>query len=556
MTWFRSEAQGYEYEKIKHFLALCQDSRKAIQLPKYAFEIAESSKVPLPNQATAIRILEWEHSREAVKKSDELAKTWIRDLSYYTTTLEFWDCEISFLPTLQNSVEYLVFQKCRFHRRSIKKSKIFFEKMVEYGSLFELNLPLNLKVLRLFECRRSETQSEFKGRVGCSRNPYSNGKGWFWSWKPIDDKMLPKSFPESLKSLEISDASITDQTLEKLPQGLKTLSIANCPNIKMVSTRGSFLFPKAQITGLTIPPDIEQEYRKKIEARLCCQPTAVNVGVEALILASDRKENTGISSIILCSGPTGVGKTEFSKTLGQISGRHVELWKMDQYDHPSKINNLFGSPIGYEGSKLGSPLANCVLKHPDAIIVFDEFDRAEIGVIQSLLTLFSEGSLETPDRKKVDFSKTTIVLTSNIGKHQLMNLDWSDEKAAYAKAEKVIEDLLIMKTSEEFRGRVTHIVPFKPLNQDSFKVVIDSFLLKFKEKLMASEKFDLAIDDSVWIPLLESFNPTIGARGLLGKLERNIEAAIQIAKKSQTIKAGDQIVIQRNDKEEIYLTKK
>lgn len=469
--------------------------------------------------------------------------------------LELTDCKISHLPPNPPSIELMIFRRCSFHKRRWYLFQGLFKctPRIEMGTNFQLELPTNLRQLQLIDCQRSKMTTEFKkGKKFDLKSDHDRTNVLMDQfWVPIDD-LLVSTFPDTLESFEITSANITDKTLEKLPNGLKQISIANCPNIRMVSMRGNFLFPNANITGLRTSPDILQEYRKKIEGSLCCQPKAVDVGAKALVLALGRKNSSGkgskgISSIIFCGGPSGVGKTEFAKILGLVSGRHVEIWRMDQYTHSSSTFNLFGSPLGHFESEKGSPLANAALKNPDAIFVFDEIEKAHPEVIRSLLTLFSEGNFETKERGKVDFSKTTIIMTSNLGKYELLGMDWSDEKEGYAKAEKILEHRLMNHTSEEFRGRITHILPFKPLTPTSVIEVINVFLNGFREYVKMEEQLDIVVDDTVWLPLLALFNPDTGARGPVKALGLDLEAEISVGKSNQIFNPGERILFKRDE---------
>lgn len=505
-----------------------------------------------------VKILKWEQLR--ITFAHDIVNLFsLGNLCYSCLSdlrvLELSDCQITALPSVPDSVEVMIFKNCQFHKRSVKSSKFLSVdfvlgdyKKIELGGFFRLSLPKKLKTLELIDCQRSKLND------GRGRNWIPAKWHYMFSyWEPIDDQLLA-TIPSSLECFKIQNANITETTLKKLPSTISKFSIQGCPNIEMSLQRASFLFPNAKIKGLIASTNTLEQLQNGIQEGLCGQPLAVTVGARAILLAKENQPLNGVSSVILCSGPSGVGKTEFAMMLGKIAGRNVDYWSMDQYDSPEKTWNLFGSPIGYKGSSQGSPLANAVLKNPDTIILFDEIEKAHPNVLRSLLTILSSGCMETNERSRVDFSKTTIILTSNLGKKELLNLDWEDEEKSYPDAQKIIEGYLIQHTSEEFRGRITDIVPFKPLSKKALCQVINKHLNIISENVKKNDNFHLTINNSVWLPLIDKYNPKTGARGPINALKAEINLAIIGAKADKVIKSGDKILLKRNEKGKIVLT--
>jgi len=219
-------------------------------------------------------------------------------------------------------------------------------------------------------------------------------------------------------------------------------------------------------------------------------------------------------------GPTGVGKTELVKALGEFifnSEKSMIRIDMSEFMEKHSVAKLIGSPPGYVGYDEGGQLTEAVKRRPYSLILLDEIEKAHSDVFNILLQLLDDGRLTDGKGKTVNFSNTIIIMTSNLGSEIIQNNNNYDE------IKNKIDDLLYKYFKPEFLNRIDEIITFKPLDRESIKKIAKLEMEKISEMLIPN-KITMTIDDSAIEQLSKlGFNPVLGARPLKRVIQKEIQ---------------------------------
>jgi len=239
--------------------------------------------------------------------------------------------------------------------------------------------------------------------------------------------------------------------------------------------------------------------------------------------------NKPIGSFIFL-GPTGVGKTELTKSLAHFmfnDDRALVRVDMSEYMERHSVSKLIGSPPGYVGHDESGQLTEAVRHRPYAVILFDEIEKAHPEVFNMLLQVLDEGRLTDGKGRVVNFKNTIIILTSNIGsqfieKMEMMGFSDNDEKADYTQTKIKILETLKDHFRPEFLNRIDETIVFDILSPESIKEIVRIRMQVIKERLITKGiALDIS-DDALDHLAKEGYNPQYGAR----PLNRLIQAKI------------------------------
>lgn len=219
-------------------------------------------------------------------------------------------------------------------------------------------------------------------------------------------------------------------------------------------------------------------------------------------------------------GPTGVGKSELAKALAEFmfgTENALIVLDMSEYMDASSVNRLIGSPPGYVGHEAGGQLTDNVKKRPYSVVLFDEVEKANVKVFDTLLQVLDEGRLTSGQGETVSFSECVILMTSNIGSFHLANPELEADAAR-----QMAEDEVKTHFRPEFLNRLDSIIFFHPLNDDHLRDIL-TLLLRKEEKLMAARDLQLEISEAAKTWLLEqNDHPEWGARPLRRIIQKHI----------------------------------
>ena len=283
-------------------------------------------------------------------------------------------------------------------------------------------------------------------------------------------------------------------------------------------------------TGIPVTKMLTGEREKLIHLedvlheRVVGQDEAVTVVSEAILRARAgiKSPDRPIGSFIFL-GPTGVGKTELAKTLAEAlfdDERSMIRIDMSEYMEKHSVARLIGAPPGYVGYDEGGQLTEAVRRRPYSVILLDEIEKAHRDVFNVLLQILDDGRLTDGKGRVVNFKNTVIIMTSNLGSHEILNKD-------YKEAEQAVKDILKDYFRPEFLNRVDDIVVFKALAQAQVRNIADLLLKNLNARLEKQLKLTLKWDDSALDYLAnEGFDPNFGARPLRRLVTKVVETEL------------------------------
>jgi ATP-dependent Clp protease ATP-binding subunit ClpC len=252
------------------------------------------------------------------------------------------------------------------------------------------------------------------------------------------------------------------------------------------------------------------------------------------------------------AGPSGVGKTELSRTLAQfLFGDEDALIALDMSEYSEKhtASRLFGAPPGYVGYDEGGQLTEKVRRRPFSVVLFDEIEKAHPDIFNSLLQVLEEGRLTDAQGRQVDFKNTVIIMTTNLGTRDIsksLSLGFANVNDAlgnYERMKNKVSDELKTHFRPEFLNRIDDVIVFHQLNQDEIIQIVDLMITnlesRLKEKDMGIELTSAAKN----ILAQRGYDPALGARPLRRTIQREIEDALSEKILFGDIKAGQIVLI-------------
>ena len=276
-----------------------------------------------------------------------------------------------------------------------------------------------------------------------------------------------------------------------------------------------------------------------LHERVVGQDEAVRAVSDAILRARAgiKDPNRPIGSFIFL-GPTGVGKTELAKTLAEAlfdDERSMIRIDMSEYMEKHSVSRLIGAPPGYVGYDEGGQLTEAVRRRPYSVILLDEIEKAHRDVFNVLLQILDDGRLTDGKGRVVNFKNSVIIMTSNLGSHEILNKDYDEAKGA-------VKDILKDYFRPEFLNRVDDIIVFKALAKEQVKDIAAILLKALNERMERQTKITLTWDDAALTALAEQgFDPSFGARPLRRLLSHKVETALSKEIISGTVGEGDTV---------------
>jgi len=297
-------------------------------------------------------------------------------------------------------------------------------------------------------------------------------------------------------------------------------------------------------TGIPVSKMLEGEREKllrmesELGQRVVGQEEAIRVVSDAV-----RRSRAGLSDpnrpigSFLFLGPTGVGKTELCKSLaGFLFDSTDAMVRIDMSEFMEKhsVARLIGAPPGYVGYEEGGYLTEAVRRRPYSLILLDEVEKAHPDVFNILLQVLDDGRLTDGQGRTVDFRNTVIVMTSNLGSHQIQELSGDDSPEAYVQMKAAVMGVVQAHFRPEFINRLDDIVVFHPLDKAQIKSIA-RIQLRGLEKRLAERGLKLELSDAA-LELLANvgFDPVYGARPLKRAIQAQVENPL-----AQKILAGE-----------------
>ena len=285
----------------------------------------------------------------------------------------------------------------------------------------------------------------------------------------------------------------------------------------------------AKIPKMSVATD-ERDKLKNLKSNLkrliFGQDAAVEKVADAILLSRSGLSNeTKPMGSFLFTGPTGVGKTELARQLALDLGIHLERFDMSEFMEKHSVAKLIGAPPGYVGFDNGGQLTDVMKKHPHAVLLLDEIEKAHPDIFNILLQIMDHGTLTDSQGRATDFRNVVIIMTSNAGAKEMesgsiglgKSLDHHDSQSH--KRDKAIKNFF----TPEFRNRLDAIVHFNKLGDDQILKIVDKFIIQLETKL-SEKNVELIVSDEARKHLAKvGFDPQMGARPLARIIDQEIK---------------------------------
>ena len=331
----------------------------------------------------------------------------------------------------------------------------------------------------------------------------------------------------------------------------------------------------ASWTGVPVQKLTESESVKllnmeeTLHQRLIGQDEAVKAVSKAIRRARVglKNPNRPIASFIF-SGPTGVGKTELTKSLATyFFGSEEAMIRLDMSEFMERhtVSKLIGSPPGYVGFNEGGQLTEAVRRRPYTVVLFDEIEKAHPDVFNLLLQLLEDGRLTDSKGRTVDFKNTLVIMTSNIGSKVIekggggLGFEFSGESAEesqYTRIRSLVNEELKQYFRPEFLNRLDEIIVFRQLTRDEVKEIAE-IMLKEVFGRMGEKGITLTVSDAFKERLVEEgYNPAYGARPLRRAVMRLLEDSLAEEVLTGRIKDGDHAEVDVDENKKVVVRHK
>ncbi len=256
------------------------------------------------------------------------------------------------------------------------------------------------------------------------------------------------------------------------------------------------------------------------------------------------------------AGPSGVGKTELSRTLAQfLFGDADALIQLDMSEYSEKhtASRLFGAPPGYVGYDDGGQLTEKVRRRPFSVVLFDEIEKAHPDIFNSLLQVLEDGRLTDSQGRVVDFKNTIIIMTTNLGTRDISKslslgfANMADAQGSYERMKAKVGDELKTHFRPEFLNRIDDIVVFHQLTEQEIVKIVDLMVAHLDERLRNK---DMGIELTTAAKALlakRGYDPVLGARPLRRTIQRELEDVLSEKMLFGDLKAGEIILVDVSD---------
>lgn len=325
----------------------------------------------------------------------------------------------------------------------------------------------------------------------------------------ITDRHLPD------KAIDVIDEAGAKQRMTEEANRKQEIGVAEIEDIVSKIAR----IPARSVSSNDI--DKLANLEKNLKMLVFGQDEAISALASAIKLsrAGLRDTQKTIGSFIF-AGPTGVGKTEVTRQLAKVLGVELIRFDMSEYMERHTVSRLIGAPPGYVGFDQGGLLTEQVAKHPHAVLLLDELEKAHPDVFNLLLQVMDHGSLTDNNGRKADFRNIILVMTTNAGAEE-----GSRASIGFTQQDHATDSLKVIEKgfSPEFRNRLDAIIQFKPLDISIVGHVVDKFIFEL-EALLADKHVTITLDAEARLWLAEhGCDPKMGARPMARLIQEKIK---------------------------------
>ena len=306
-------------------------------------------------------------------------------------------------------------------------------------------------------------------------------------------------------------------------------------------------------TGIPVSRLMEGETEKllgleeALHGRIVGQDEGVSAVSQAVLRARSglKDPNRPIGSFIF-SGPTGVGKTELAKALAEFlfdDEQAMVRIDMSEYQEKHPVARLLGAPPGYVGYEQGGQLTEAVRRRPYSVVLFDEIEKAHYDVFNTLLQILDDGRLTDGQGRTVDFKNTVLIMTSNIGSHQILEFSEAFDGSAYEGMKEAVLGELRRQFRPEFLNRVDETVVFHTLSKEHLKEIVEIQLGHLSARL-EDHGIVMELTEKAREFLVEvAHDARYGARPLKRSIQKELENPLSRLLLEGRVMDGDSIVV-------------
>ena len=252
------------------------------------------------------------------------------------------------------------------------------------------------------------------------------------------------------------------------------------------------------------------------------------------------------------AGPSGVGKTELSKTLAQFlfgDENALIMLDMSEYSERHTVSRLFGSPPGYVGYEEGGQLTEKVRRKPFSVVLFDEVEKAHPDIFNSLLQILEDGKLTDSQGRMVDFKNTVIIMTTNLGSRDIskgVGLGFSmgdDLDGSYDRMKLKVNEELKQHFRPEFLNRLDDVIVFHQLTRPEILQIVDLMITSLDERLKDKDMGLILTDQAKELLVDKGYDQALGARPMRRTIQREIEDVLSEKILFGELTAGNLVVV-------------
>jgi len=354
---------------------------------------------------------------------------------------------------------------------------------------------------------------------------------------------------------------------EELAHEIEQLSDSSSKASDLQATGKDIARVVSMWTGVPIGHVQEEEtarlvnMEEKIHGRLIGQADAVKA-----VSRSIRRAYAGVKNprrpvgVFMFLGPTGVGKTELSKTLAEfLFGDEDALIRVDMSEYMERfsVSRLTGAPPGYVGYDEAGELTEKVRRRPYSVILFDEIEKAHRDVFNILLQMMEDGILTDSQGRRVDFCNSVLIMTSNVGSELITDrgtLGFSDQEVDSEESYQEMKGRVMGQVRKVFRpeflNRLDDVIVFHQLSREQVRQVAELMLGELKGRLREEHAITFTLDESASELLIEKgYDPKYGARPMRRTIERLIENPISELILQGTFEHGSAVVASADGEE-------
>jgi ATP-dependent Clp protease ATP-binding subunit ClpA len=356
--------------------------------------------------------------------------------------------------------------------------------------------------------------------------------------KYINDRHLPD------KAIDVIDEAGARSRLMPVSKRKKTVNVADIESVVARIAR----IPEKTVSASD--RDVLRHLSDRLKMLVFGQDKAIEALTEAIKMsrAGLGQDHKPVGSFLF-AGPTGVGKTEVTVQLAKALDIELLRFDMSEYMERHTVSRLIGAPPGYVGYDQGGLLTDAVLKHPHAVLLLDEIEKAHPDVFNLLLQVMDNGTLTDNNGRKADFRNVIVVMTTNAGvqetQRQSIGMIQQDNSTdAMGEIKKIF--------TPEFRNRLDNVIWFNHLSPEIIQQVVDKFIVELQAQLDA-KGVSLEVSDEArdWLST-KGYDKSMGARPMARVMQENLKKPLANELLFGSLVDGGSVTVELNkDKKEL-----